>query len=332
MISVLRDKLNALAKPGGFHGTAQTGPFFEGWYYKLVAADADRALAVIPGLCRAERSEDSHAFVQLYDGRSGRRSYARYPPSAFRPGRVLEVGPNRFSDREIRLDFQAEGRRVEGHIELGPGTPWPINPRHPGFMGWMALLPGVGCYHAVLSLDHALGGWLSLNGEPVSFEGGRGYTEKDWGRRFPDQYLWLQCNHFAGVETAGVSLVASWAQVPWGGRTFIGFVIGLRHPAGFARFATYTGASLELERASSREVRLVARGGPLRLEVTASRPEPSGDPLYLPDGKAMVLGTMQSLDAKVTVRLESGRGASRRTLFEGRGKSAALEVRQVRKL
>ena len=30
----------------------------------------------------------------------------------------------------------------------------------------------------------------------IFFHGGKGYTDKDWGTRFPTTWIWLQSNHF----------------------------------------------------------------------------------------------------------------------------------------
>ena len=39
-------------------------------------------------------------------------------------------------------------------------------------------------------------GSLEINGAEISFEGGKGYIEKDWGRSMPSDWIWIQSNHF----------------------------------------------------------------------------------------------------------------------------------------
>ena len=60
-------------------------------------------------------------------------------------------------------------------------------------MGPFARLP-LPCFHEVLSLFHNLRGRILVNEQIWDFSEGFGYLEKDWGRCFPDSYLWLQCS------------------------------------------------------------------------------------------------------------------------------------------
>ena len=76
------------------------------------------------------------------------------------------------------------------------------------------------CNHGLVSFDHSLEGTMAIDGREVDFEGGRGYTEKDWGKAFPAGYVWMQTNHF---ERSGTSFVAfanlaesgSWRRESW---------------------------------------------------------------------------------------------------------------------
>lgn len=106
-------------------------------------------------------------------------------------------------------------------------------------MGWYAWMPFLECYHGVVSFDHGLAGTLERDGEPVPFDGGRGYLEKDWGRAFPAGYVWMQTNHFA---QPGTCLTASVALIPWLRGEFRGFIVGVRHQGELHQFATHTGA------------------------------------------------------------------------------------------
>ena len=49
------------------------------------------------------------------------------------------------------------------------------------------------CNHAIISLRHHITGSLKVNNQKFQIIGD-GYIEKDWGRSFPQDYLWLQSN------------------------------------------------------------------------------------------------------------------------------------------
>jgi hypothetical protein len=81
-------------------------------------------------------------------------------------------------------------------------------------MGFTAYLPFLECNHGVASLHHTIskGRLVAVRennqviGE-VKFDGGVGYTEKDWGVNFPSTWVWAHANLFD--STPGSSLLAS---------------------------------------------------------------------------------------------------------------------------
>ena len=97
------------------------------------------------------------------------------------------------------------------------------------------------CYHGIVSMDHSISGKLKIDGVVNNFGGGRGYTEKDWGRSFPSAYVWMQSNHFS---LPGISIKASVARIPWIRNTFTGFIAGVWIHDRLIRFTTYNGSSM----------------------------------------------------------------------------------------
>ena len=192
-------------------------------------------------------------------------------------------------------------------------------------MGWYAWVPTMECYHGVVSLDHALAGWVDLGAGRLDVGGGRGYIEKDWGTAFPQGYVWMQSNHF---EEPGVSLVASTALIPWRGAAFRGDLVGLRLPegpaAGLHRFTTYTRARTEVLEVDDEHVTWrLAGGGGARLELRASVGGRTTGLLHAPVRTEMHQRVAETLDGTVEVRLLDRGGA---LLFEGVGQCAGVEV------
>ncbi len=315
----LRDTLH----PARFQGHGRRPPYFEGWYYKLVDAAERERLAVIPGLFLGPDPTTRHAFVQVLDGTTGRSSYHRHPLAEFQasPDRLdVRVGKSRFGEDSIHLEIDDPERRVRGEVRFSSFEPWPVRLLSPGIMGWYAWVPFMECYHGVVSFDHALEGRLELDGRPVTWDGGRGYVEKDWGRSFPSGYVWMQSNHFGPV---GTSLTASIAMIPWVRSAFRGFIVGLRHEGVLHRFATYTGARVEALEIRDEEVRWVLGDRRLRLELHAARAP--GTPLRGPSRTQMHRRVDETLVSRVEVRLVE-RGAGGAVRFEGTGRNAGLEV------
>lgn len=326
--------MNLLApwKPAVYHGQGRRPPYFEGWYFKLVNAAGDRRFAIIPGIFKHRRVEDSHAFVQVLDGVTGRSTYHRFPADAFQAsGRLFDVriGPNHFQSDRLSLTLDGEGQRITGDLRFDSVTPWPVGPLSSGVMGWYGFVPLMECYHGVLSFDHAIRGALAVDGERIDFTGGRGYIEKDWGKAFPRGYIWMQTNHF---EQPGASLSASVALIPWVRTAFRGFIVGFWHDGTLYRFATYTGADVERLELTDTHVIWALSGetgprgakGRYRLAIEAERAE--GGLLHAPDRDAMVARVVESLTAAVSVRLARLGPAGEREVFQGVGRHAGLEL------
>lgn len=309
--------------PSWYHGHDQTAPYFEGWYYKVVDASGQASYAIIPGVILSRDPSEEHAFIQVLDGVSGEATYHPYPRTLFWASRNafdLRIGPNRFNDRFLDVDIDDAQRTIRGRIHFGDLKPWPVTLRSPGIMGWYAWVPFMQTYHGVVSLDHALSGELDVGYDSVTFDGGRGYIEKDWGSAFPSAYVWMQCNHF---ESIGTSLTASIATIPWLGGSFPGFIVGLLHQGNLYRFATYTGAETERFEVSDTHVTWVIRDKHRRLRLEAIRTR--GGLIYGPQPHAMNRHLEETLQATVTVTLQEWK-RQERVLFRGTGQHAGLEV------
>lgn len=324
--------LRSIWRPERYHGRGRRPPFFEGWYFKLVDASEQHRYAVIPGVFVGDGPDASHAFVQTLDGSTGVTAYHRYPFEAFQASRDafdIRVGPNHFRADRVVLDIDRSEGRLAGELRFSGGTAWPVKLASPGIMGPYALAPFMECYHGVLSFDHSITGQLTVDGVPVDFSGGRGYIEKDWGQAFPKAWIWMQSNHF-GEAAAGTCLTASVAIIPWLRGAFPGFIVGLRHGGQLFRFATYTGARLERLDLEDTHVtwRLVGRAGPRhtlhRLEIVAWRAE--GGLLHSPERAVMLQRVLESLTARLDVRLLAIHDGREEVIFAGAGRHAGLEI------
>ena len=323
----MRRFVKAALNPAAYHGHGKKPPFFEGWYYKAIDASEQHRYAIIPGIFLSGDPEEHHAFVQVLDGRTGQTSYHRYPADEFwaADGSLnVQIGPNRFTADGLSVQIDTPELAMSGELHFGPVRPWPISLASPGIMGWYAWMPFMECYHGVVSLDHGIEGRLTVNGQAVDFGGGRGYTENDWGKACPQAWIWYQTNHF---EQPGISLTCSAAIMPWIGRSFPGFIVGLWHGGVLYRFATYNGASVERLEVTDQQVNWAVRNKRHCLEMVATRAE--GGLLRAATTVDMGRRAAETLTATVEVRLTElpRRGhPSGRLLFQGTGRYAGMEA------
>jgi len=313
--------ISNILHPDRYHGFIAQAPFFEGWYFKLVSTDEEHKLAVIPGVYLAPDHEESHCFIQVFDSEADQVRFHRYPLDSFKPSPdsfEIILGPNYFSATRITLNIGDELGQLKGELRFKELSPWPVRFFSPGAMGWFAWVPFMECYHGVVSMDHAIDGQLSLDGEQLDFSGGRGYIEKDWGKRFPSAWIWGQSNHFGEGE---ISLMVSVAVIPWLGQSFAGFIIGFLFDGEIHRFATYSRSKIEDIQLDDKTVNLTVRNASHRLRVSATREE--GGLLQAPTEIGMDRRILETLNAKFVVHFETRDG---QVLYQGEGKHAGLET------
>ncbi|MCX6434031.1 MAG: tocopherol cyclase family protein [Actinobacteria bacterium] len=228
----------------------------------------------------------------------------------------VTIAGNHFAPDGVTLDVPQLCGRVDFTTPLDP---WPVTWRSPGIMGWYGLVPFMECYHGVVSFGHGLGGDLLVEGESASFDGGRGYLEKDWGRAFPAGYVWMHSNHID--EDASASLVASVALIPWLRGSFRGFIVGLVHHGQLHRWATYNRSRETLLAIDDQHVRWALDGPDGRLELSAERVR--GGLLHAPLRTAMHQRVEETMDGRISIRHTDAAG---RVLLEGEGSCAGMEV------
>jgi hypothetical protein len=319
----LASYIRGVKHPEAFHGTGKTDSFFEGWYIKLVNPDTSQRWAVIPGVFVGLKSGDATArtqsFVQVLDGQTGRSWFHEFPIEEFSADTKsfsVRVGENHFDSRGVTLNLP----QLKGRISYSSRVdPWPVTLSSPGIMGWYGLVPFMECFHGVVSMGHSLSGVLDVEGKETSFEGGRGYIEKDWGKAFPAGYVWMQSNHFQ--NHADASFIGSVAIIPWLGSAFRGYILGLRHSGKLHKWSTYNGAKELSLSIDDQHVRWILVGPDGTLEITAERR--AGGLLHAPLRTAMYQRVEETMLSSIQLRHISENGA---VLFEDLGLCAAMEV------
>jgi len=310
-------------QPEIYQGFNRTQAYFEGWYFKLVSADQQTSLALIPGISLAKK--DPHAFVQVFLVRHGdkpslKTDYVRFPIDQFIADRKqfhVSVGMNQFSFTHLHLDIRQANLTVLGDLQIENITPINKGFLNPSIMGPFAYLPNMECSHGVLSLQHFFKGKLTIDGQVIDFTGGKGYLEKDWGTSFPSHYVWIQGNHFAEPNT---SLFFSYANIPYLGLRFQGLISHLYLDGKHYRFATYNGGKVISEILSDRQAEYVIKKGPYRLKLIGR----IDDVVSLPSPK---LGKMdhtikEGLSGHVSVWLMKGKTV----LYQGETNLAGIEI------
>lgn len=251
--------------------------YFEGWYFKQVSADESHILSIIPSMMRTDSEEKALLQIIIAENNNGEwkiltkrfdflMSDFQYTDNPF----SLRIGDNCFSEDGISLNLRDDVNENDSNLNItceisfGSYTKLPTTAISPTIMGPFSYLPFMECIHGIGSLHHTLKGTLKINGKHVSFDGGIGYLEKDWGQSFPKSYVWLQSNHFNRRPSC---LFFSWADIPLGPLQFKGFICHLWIEGKHYRFATYNGASCTIKEMKEDKVEVSLKKGKYNLRI-----------------------------------------------------------------
>ena len=200
-----------------FQGNKKTKKYFEGWYFKMVSQDELSILSVIPGISISEDGSTKHAFIQIIDGKTAETEYVNFSIEDFYYSKddfFVRIGDNYFSKDSLILDIQGVDLSVIGKIYMNNITELRAerSKKKQKIMGWYYKVPFMECYHGVVSLNHDLNGEIKVNNRIFSFDNGKGYIEKDWGKSMPSSWIWIQTNNF---KNSNSSIMLSVAKIPW---------------------------------------------------------------------------------------------------------------------
>ena len=333
-----------------------------------VENDTSFSMAVVPGIFYSDASvsNESHAFIFVTLNGQQQHYYRfnvdQFTYAAANEDYYIQVGNNRFTKHGVSLDLYPQSNDdadliLRGNLTFTNPSPWPVSFFKLGAMGPVGWMPGLECTHGILSFDHELSGNLSLatsvtstrssssstsdattssystSSLEISMDGGRGYTEKDFGRSFPSLWVWIQTNSFR--NNPGTSLFVSLARIPapFFGLEFPGFTAAIWHSGELIPFATWSGAAFDDIRISKEEVYIAMRSSrrrgrrsnnTYRVEISVDRRNVPEVLLYAPvNFTKMEPFVWEALRATVHLRLIDDNG---NVIIDDMGDYAGLEV------
>jgi tocopherol cyclase len=306
-------------KPELFQGSLKKNNYFEGWYFKHVSKDLDQVYSFIPGI--SLHTDNPHAFIQVINGLTGETNYIEYSVSEFSFSTKyfrVEVGGSVFTADSMVLNINSPQLKVDGRLSYSGSVKYPSSVFAPGIMGWYSFVPLMECKHGVVSVTHRIDGTITVDKKQIDFSGGKGYIEKDWGKSFPESWIWLQSNNF---ENSDACIMMSIAKIPWLGSFFTGFLGFLYFDGKFFPFSTYHKSEITDLGLANEKLTVSFRSKKYHLKIVASLKQ-SGILLAPKSGK-MSRRIKESVDSELEVVLTDMKGTE---LFHDLAHRAGLEV------
>lgn len=313
--------LHKIKNPILFQGNLGKKNYFEGWYYKMVSADGTCSVALIPGISLNE--QHSHSFIQVfvtYANVDLKTIYVEFDKDDFKVSDhpfALSIQKNTFAEHGVDISIENNDLNIQGKLKFSENTKIETSLFSPSIMGFFSFFTFMECYHGVVSMSHVLEGNLTIDGKFVDFNGGKGYIEKDWGKSFPREYVWMQSNHF---RNTGTSFMFSEAIIPFKAFHFNGLIVSLIVDAQEYRFATYNGSKVTSKEIKINSVFYEIRKGKLKLIVNALNEKTIS--LSSPKNGAMIQSIKEGLSGIIKLQLYENENL----IYEDTGTHAGLEI------
>ena len=296
--------------------------YFEGWYYKQVTKDTNFTISFIPGI--SYNKVDPHCFIQCIICNENKKLssyYFKYDLSKFSYRNSpfsVQINQSVFCEKSVSINLENSEIKVKGKLFFENLEPLKVSLFNPNIMGIFSYIPKMECNHHIISMNHKVKGSLVINNENLDLTNGYGYMEKDWGKSFPSEYIWLQCNHFKGKD---VKISFSVANIPFLGLMFRGFFCCLFINDKEYRFATYNKTKLKIKNAKDGIINITLIKGNLELNILGSVDEVQS--LASPKNGVMNNSIKEGLAGKVVILLKN-----RKTGIELKadGDNAGIEI------
>ncbi len=273
--------------------------YFEGWYFKQIDENSNNIISFIPSVSFTRNKKKAYIQV-IYKSENIISDICEYDINYFstvnKPFSV-SIDNNYFSKEKIKINFNGDKLKIKGKLNLSNLTLLNTSLFNPNIMGFLSYIPFMQCNHGVLSMNHNISGSLIINGKEISFNNGRGYIEKDWGKSFPSNYIWIQCNSFKNKDT---SLFFSIANIPFLGKSFNGYICNLLLNNKQYRFATYTNSKIKFSvKNNISNIEITNKKYKLRIETSIEKSEE----LLAPKNGNMDIKIKEALSSNIKIEL-----------------------------
>ena len=314
--------MKSIIKPDLYHGKNKKTNFFEGWYFKAVSKDKKNTFAIIPGISMGNSQNDKYSFIQILDGTNKTFNYCKFSFADFSYSNTpfsFSISNNIFSLDHIVLNINTGNTSLLGELKFSNLYFWKDSLINPGSMGFYNYLLFMECYSQVCVLDGDISGCLKLNNKQIDFTGGKIYIEKNWGKSFPIEWLWIQNNTF---EDNKATITCSVGEIPFPIHNFRGFLIAATVNKKFYKFTTINRSKLNLV-LNNDSVELTATHKNLTLFLKTETKDSDFILCYGPKNGEMSPYVRETLTGKVYMKLYNNK--SKELIYEGFGYNTGIE-------
>jgi tocopherol cyclase len=345
--------MNHLQTPhSGYHWDGSTQRFFEGWYYRVTLPETGQTFAFMysiedpagqtpnsGGAAQILGPDDSYLCrpfpdVSLFWAWSDALGLGHWGKTDLPlPAHYLE--PTLF-DQHIEQGYQATATWHQGKL-FDPGTgqqaQWQYyieptdgwgnrNQSQHSTAGWLSFLPIFEPGWQILMASGKASGWIDWNGQRYSFANAPAYSEKNWGRSFPQKWFWFNCNLFDNEPDLALTAGGGRRGVLWWMESVA--MVGIHYQGKFYEFVPWNShVSWEIHPWGCWKMQ--AYNSRYRVELTGTTDRP-GTPLRAPTETGLVYVCRDTMHGHLTLELREFIAGQSTLILKATSSTCGLEV------
>ncbi len=336
----------------GYHWDGSNQRFFEGWYYRVTLPEAGETFAYMYSiddpqggqptsggaaqilgpndthLCRTFPDVEkfwawSHALGLGHWRQTKRPTQPQYlPPDTFESN-IVEGYQATATWHQGKLYDPGTGQSCWWQYEIQPVYGWGAQDgiQQPT-AGWMSFLPIFEPGWQILIAHGRATGWIEWNGDRYHFNNAPAYSEKNWGRSFPEKWFWIQCNSFDSEPDLTLTSGGGRRKVLWWMESVA--MVGIHYRGQFYEFVPWN-AEIEWEIAPWGYWHLRSQNQQYAVELTATTDRP-GKQLRAPTEGGLIPFCRDTMYGQVTLKLSERRNSGYQTILEATSSQGGLEI------
>jgi tocopherol cyclase len=341
---------NLLQTPhSGYHWDGSSDRYFEGWYYRVTLPDVGQSFAFMYSIDDPIGGKPHSGGAAQVLGAGDRYLCRTFPDvkKFWAAKDSLQLGhwgkthlkispqllhPTTFA-REIQEGYQATATLNQGFIQdrgaqsscrwcyeikpiYGWGVPQKLQQATAGLLSYLPIFePGW-----QITMAHGLAtGWIEWNGDRYEFSNAPAYSEKNWGRSFPQKWFWINCNSFDGEPDLALTAGGGRRQVLWWMES-VGLIC-LHYKGKFYEFVPWNSqVSWQIQPWGNWEMQARNDDFKVRLRGTSDRP---GIYVRVPTAEGLSFRCRDTTNGRLTLELSEING---KTLLKAESFLGGLEI------
>ncbi len=329
----------------GYHWNGSERGFFEGWYFRLTLPKIGESFAFMYSI-EDPSGDDSHSggAAQML-GIDEEYRWCTFPDVRKFWADKNQLGVGHWGETNLAIEPQllsidefnnhiTEGYQATATLHQGslptqncrwcyqtiPVYGWGhVHQFQQSTAGLLSFFPIFEPGWQILMAHGLATGWIEWQGQRYEFNQTPAYSEKNWGRAFPEKWFWVNCNSFDGSIGLAVTAGGGKRKVLW--MTEEVGMIGIHYRGQFYEFVPWN-SQIDWQIKPWGEWRIQARNENFQVELIGTT-DLSGTMVRTPTAQGLSLCCRDTLKGRLELDLRTRQGEQ---IVSANSSLAGLEV------